>query len=249
MPFEPEIAPSSGHKRCIMCREEILQNAYICKTCKSYQNKRAHYLLLIASTASAIALIGSAFTYIMSNIHETRKFLPWKDDINIIELQSSPSDTNISIHNTSGEKIFIKYVKILWRENAVLEPIQKNIDDMEIYEYKKDSKNYAFKDSKYSFNKGTKEENDKIIDLVYNNFHDENKCDEEIFFNSKSSVANELMNRDNSKNVTYARDEVKITIKYIVSSSGDEKSKDLDGSVFFRKRDSLPCRDAKNTTK
>lgn len=124
-------------KLCRYCGSEIYVSAILCPICKSYQNKWRSIGIYIARITGFIALFASAIAFVASHVAVLMHNYQWKDNANVLYFRSGnfPSSFRIVIANTGDGQIYVRELRIWWKESVRSYAIDSEVDIDKIYSY------------------------------------------------------------------------------------------------------------------
>jgi hypothetical protein len=122
--------PDQQPAKCIACKEPIDADATVCSKCKSYQAQWKNYLQYGASIVGILTVIGALIVYTISISPDVKRVL---FPLYRVEVLSFASHRDVTILNTSNDKIFISHISSRTTQGATHTfPINKVLEAGEV---------------------------------------------------------------------------------------------------------------------
>ena len=96
-------------KLCVECKSEIHPGAGLCPVCKTYQRKLRRNIQYFATVIGVITALAGVFVYIISTLPTVRRFLWWRDKIEVVEFYSN---VGVAIANSGDGDAYVSRVSV-----------------------------------------------------------------------------------------------------------------------------------------
>lgn len=101
--------------KCKYCKEDIVPNASVCKTCGSHQTFWRNWSLFVGSITGGIALVLSGLLYFGDCIEKLQRNLTWEDSVRLVALHHVDGNrgfSSMAIQNDGDGQVFVTGVTI-----------------------------------------------------------------------------------------------------------------------------------------
>jgi hypothetical protein len=113
-------------KLCRYCASEIAAQAIQCPVCKNYQSAWRNNLLFSAGIAGFVTLAASAIGFTLHQIAETSKQVLWREELNVLELETGPTPYLRTVLSNSGDgPVLATEIIVYWRDGSYRYPLDR----------------------------------------------------------------------------------------------------------------------------